>query len=510
MVGTLSLKPKSDYITKTEEIKLILGVQKGSDWAFRQLIKRFDWLIHLRSQHYTDPSVDKEALKAAGQLAVYKAARRFDVSTGYRFATYLKPALNTHLTERYCSEKGISPEHSRRLSQLSRATTKLMEDLRREPTELELMEETGLSALQIANAKKSRDVHVALSLDAPLNEDSDLTLLESQADASRDIWSSLETQDMLNVLGLLEANGSIKKRQIDAFLLKSHGYSAKQIGTTMNVGPERVRQILKSLARTVSDHLNGLIEIVCDTPARLISLDPAFISAIPAPVKVRIPLLKRIDATRLGGRICKRIKTALGPVTQKIHKSMAPCNHASSGVLARQSIFFLASAVCCHVSRFIADYSMLQMLRQAFIRSCLNVSSPKPNEDIKHVQTKNNIVGFNRGGPDRSIRYTSESESYIPGDRSRIPKSAKTQSLERLRSFPRFLPEWIPGFKGLPKQHHSTAGDLSIRQRQSAVGCQVATGQYSERGDVGFEGRGSDRSRGHGASRSKILTVSRC
>lgn len=488
MTGTLSHKPKADYITKAEETELILGVQKGRDRALRQLIKRFDWLIHLRSQHYTDPSVDKEVLKSAGQLAIYESARRFDVSTGYRFTTYLKPTLNTHLTERYCSEKGISPEHSRRLSKLSRATTKLMEELRREPTELELMEETGLSALQIANAKKSRNVHVSLSLDASLDEDSSVSLLDSQADASRDIWSSLETQDMLNVLGLLEANGSIKKRQIDAFLLRSHGYSAKQIGTTMNLGPERVRQILKSLARTVSDHLNGLIEIVCDTPARLISLDPAFISAIPEPVKVRIPLLKRIDATRLGGRICKRIKTVLGPVTQKIHTSMDPCNHASSGVLAHQSIFFLASAVCCHVSRFIPDYSMLQMLRQAFIHSYKNVSSLKPKEDIKYVQTKNNIFRFNRGGPDASICHASDSESCVSDHRSRIPKGTEAQSIKRLRSFLGFFPKWIPGIESLPQQYDSAKGDISIRRRQSAAGCPVATRQYSERSNAGLEG----------------------
>lgn len=311
MVENFCSKSKSrQELSREEEYELITQIKEGSNRALRQLIGVYRKIITSSTYRY-GAEVDHSALICAGEHAVSITAENFDLSTGNRFNTYFYSVLQTQLKKRYCDEAGISPVYLDHLCKINKATTLLKEDLGREPTEEELGAATDLSALQVRNALDVKNFSYHASLDLLIEDDLGIALLDTQVDARSDTWDRVEASEKLSLLQRLEANGNLEQRQITAFVHRSQGYSAQEIGDMIGTGAERVRQLLKGIAVVVQQFTEGLIILSAKEPETPLALVPEAIAAVKP---VLVPVLKRVDATRLGGRIGRFVQRITEPV----------------------------------------------------------------------------------------------------------------------------------------------------------------------------------------------------
>lgn len=304
-------------LTREQEYGLIVQVQKGSQRALRQLIEANKSVI-MSAANRCGPGVDKQALVCAGEAAVDKAAKEFDITKATRFITYFVHVLVTEVQARYCDETGISREISRNLKSIAEASALLSHTLDRDPNIEEIALKSSLSRRQILNAWEVRNFAQPASLNEVLAEDSELQLQDLQVDETTDPWDFAERAESLDTLQLLETSGNLEPRQVNAVLDRAQGYSAKEIGEKIGVGAERVRQLIKGVKRTMSDFKAGLIDV------ELPELVP-----VPVPVSVSMPkpvapIIPRLNASRLGGRIGRIVQQAIAPIKAQFEPVNCP------------------------------------------------------------------------------------------------------------------------------------------------------------------------------------------
>lgn len=308
MIGRFTQEPKSDSrLTFDQELDLIQKVRVGNPRALRQLIKEYKGFIVTASQRY-DRSIDRQALVCSGEAAVDIAAKKYDESKGHRFITYFSWVLRTEIQKRYCSEAGISREVSRNVSAVNEAAAFLTNALGREPSVEEIAEQSNLTVQTVLNALMAKNFTQSLSLSGLIDEDSTIQYESALVDHSCDPWAYALSTEQADILQALEESGRLESKHVDAVTSRIEGYSAKEIGERHGVGPERVRQFIKKAKSTVHEFLAG------DT-----SVETPEVLAIPEVVVRRVfPILPRVDAVRLGGRIGRAIQAVVTPVQSMV------------------------------------------------------------------------------------------------------------------------------------------------------------------------------------------------
>ncbi|NJR56944.1 MAG: sigma-70 family RNA polymerase sigma factor [Acaryochloris sp. CRU_2_0] len=323
MIGAIYAQPqlqKTEPLTREEEYDLIIQAKAGNQRALRQLIEKNKGLIRQeanRKRHQADWSV----LIAAGEWGVFKAVQKFNLLTGNRFSTYAVPAIHSEIRDCVCRETGVGRTTSKNLAQISRATSALSLELGRDPTLEEISQRSRLTQNQIRTAWEKQ----ACSQPASLNqrfENSSLEWVDLQVDETVDVWRTAEDGEILGVLDQFETNGHLEDRQVTMLIAKYQGYSNKDVGRELGVSGERIRQLVKSAETTINAFRAGTLKLIKRiTPVSTPNIEPIgegdqLSLDLPVPEETTALVMKRVDASRLGGRIFRRI----GKVLQKISK----------------------------------------------------------------------------------------------------------------------------------------------------------------------------------------------
>ena len=138
-------------LTPDEEIELAARIKKGDKEARAQMIRSNLRLVVKIAHDYANLGLPLLDLISEGNIGLMKAVERFDPAKGGKLSTYaawwIKQSIKRALANQ--SKTIRLPVHLvDKISKMRRVALQMSEELGREPTDEELAEEVGLSAVE--------------------------------------------------------------------------------------------------------------------------------------------------------------------------------------------------------------------------------------------------------------------------------------------------------------------------------------------------------------------------
>src|SRR5258708_18914170 len=159
-------------LTLQQEVELAAKIKKGDKKAREQMIKANLRLVVKIARDYEGIGLPLLDLISEGNIGLMKAVERFDPSKGGKLSTYgswwIKQSIKRALANQ--SKTIRLPVHLvDKISKMRRTAMRLQEELGREPTDEELADEMGMTALRVAQMRTAASRPA--SLDTPIRAD---------------------------------------------------------------------------------------------------------------------------------------------------------------------------------------------------------------------------------------------------------------------------------------------------------------------------------------------------
>jgi len=235
-------------LTRQDEVRLAAKIKRGKKDA-RDLMIRSNLRLVVKIAHdYSGLGLPLLDLISEGNIGLMKAVERFDPNKGGKLSTYgswwIKQSMKRALANQ---AKTIRlPVHLvDKIGKMRRAAIKLSEKLGRDPTDVELGKELGISSAKVSEL---RTVSIRpASLEAPIGEDETTEFGEIIGDENAlDPFETLKDkstkQDITALLHKLDEREQLILRHRFA-LDGGKEQTLEEIGAALGVTRERIRQV---------------------------------------------------------------------------------------------------------------------------------------------------------------------------------------------------------------------------------------------------------------------------
>lgn len=237
-------------------------ISKQDIWAYRQFprgsklfeqdreraIERYQHLVNITAGKIVPnlpPNMDREDLVGAGLVGLIKAVDQFDTERGIKFETYaialIRGAILESLREYDWMPRSISDKAKR----IKRATSKLKEELGREPTYDEIAEAMGIDVNNLISWLSEISYRLPISLDELLiggeGNETGVTLAETMA-GKTDVSQRAEAEEKMRLLA--EAIDRLPPREhrvIDLYY--NEDLTFREIGRVLEISESRAYQL---------------------------------------------------------------------------------------------------------------------------------------------------------------------------------------------------------------------------------------------------------------------------
>ena len=235
--------------TVDEEVTLAQRIRQGgkeADKARQRLIEaNLRFVISVANQ-YHQPNMDLSDLISEGNIGLIKAAELFDDTRGFKFISYAVWWIRQSISSAIC-ENGrairLPLNQQALLSKYFILMNKTIQKEQREPTTAEFAEFADISEYKASMLIEQN--HKTLSMDAPLSEDTEISVGDLVPSRYR-TDDSLDKESLhQDIAAILNHILTAKEREI---ILRSFGIGCKEegleeIGFSLGLSRERVRQI---------------------------------------------------------------------------------------------------------------------------------------------------------------------------------------------------------------------------------------------------------------------------
>lgn len=234
-------------MTRTEE--LIARSQAGDREAGEALVTENAGLIWSVARRFQGRGAESDDLYQLGCLGFLKAVAGFDLEFGTQFSTYAVPKIAGEI-RRFLRDDGavkVSRGIKEQAAAVRVARGHLTTVLGREPSLMEIAQETGLSPEQIAMAEAA--TAATESIQRETGEDG-FTLENILTDTESE-------QDMVERISLRQAIDRLEEREAMVIKLRYfHGLTQSRVATVLKVSQVQVSRIEKKAL----GHLRELLE----------------------------------------------------------------------------------------------------------------------------------------------------------------------------------------------------------------------------------------------------------
>lgn len=253
---------KVALLTIEQENELAARIKQGDDVAREHMIRANLRLVVKIAREYEGLGLPLLDMINEGNMGLMKAVERFDPAKGGKLSTYGSWWIKQSIRRAIANQgKTIRmPIHAiDKLSQASRLTTSMREELGRDPSAEELADVLGVRASRL-NEMRTAALRPA-SLDAPLGDEDSTRLGEVVEDENaRTPYEALEEKTLLGMLKDLVERLQPRERNILRLRFGLDGGNEKtleEIGERFGLTRERIRQLqneaLVKLRRMIED-----------------------------------------------------------------------------------------------------------------------------------------------------------------------------------------------------------------------------------------------------------------
>ena len=229
--------------------ELIQRSQSGEEAALELLITENSGLIWSIAKRFVGRGTELEDLYQLGCVGFLKAVDGFDPAFGTQFSTYAVPKITGEI-RRFLRDDGavkVSRGIKERAFSIKAARNKLAISLGRDPTIVEISEETGLSLEEIAIADGA--VAIVESIQQESGE-TGITLENTLFDVDSE-------ERMLNKIALKQAVESLSERESMVIRLRYyHGLTQERTSRILGVSQVQVSRIEKKALQRLQQILS--------------------------------------------------------------------------------------------------------------------------------------------------------------------------------------------------------------------------------------------------------------
>lgn len=260
----LSEISRHEVLTPEQEVDLFRNYQAGDPAALDKIVKHNLRFVVSVAKQYQNAGLWLGDLVNEGNIGLIKAAKRFDVTRGFKFISYAVWWIRQSIMKAI-NEKGrkirIPLNHQSISNKIRKERSRLLQEKEREPSVYELAEKVGFTPAKVENSLlntqkcRSIDATIKEGEDTPLSRllqdknvkspDHDLMIHESQKRQVRMLLSKLSSQEAA-IIALVYGIG------------QQHPLSMQDVGARFNISRERVRQIKNKVIRKLRHRARDL------------------------------------------------------------------------------------------------------------------------------------------------------------------------------------------------------------------------------------------------------------
>ena len=239
---------REELITVEEEVELAQRIKQGDERALEKLTRANLRFVVSVAKQYQNQGLSLPDLINEGNLGLIKAAEKFDETRGFKFISYavwwIRQSIMQALSEQARMVR-LPGNQNNLIRQIRVVQNKFEQEQNRPATIEEIAEELEVAPEKVRETMAANNRGV--SLDSPLQDDEDGTLLDITPDTKLDATDSQLNNESLHIELDNLLHSILKEREAriikETFGIDCPEKSQEEVSQELGLTRERVRQI---------------------------------------------------------------------------------------------------------------------------------------------------------------------------------------------------------------------------------------------------------------------------